>query len=149
MRCRIQSNTARRWWWSISSKEQAEDVAGACPTCGETIPEGAAECPKCLEALAVEKTEEPEVEKAPEGRNYLFYIGLILVIMGGPGIALGSWLHDLLKIPFPAGYDNWESFGWVNRMTSAGGIIVLLVGMLLLALSITRSRALHEDEDEI
>jgi hypothetical protein len=88
------------------------------------------------------------VEKTPEKRNYLFYLGLLLVIMGGPGIALGSWLHDLLKIPFPAGYDNWESFGWVNRMTSAAGIIVLLVGILVLALSITRGREKHEEEDD-
>ena len=88
------------------------------------------------------------MEKTPEGRNYLFYIGLILVIMGGPGIALGSWLHDLLKIPFPSGYDNWESFGWVNRMASAAGIIVLLAGMLALALSITRVRS-DQEEDEI
>jgi len=60
-----------------------------------------------------------------------------------------SWIHDLTKMPFPPGYDNWESFGWVNRMASAAGIIVLLVGMLALAVSITRGHPAQEDEDEI
>lgn len=126
---------------------QAEIDIEACPTCGESLPAGASECPKCGEALAVVTQDDVEMEKEPRGRNYLFYMGIILVVLGGPGIALGSWLHDLLRIPI-GNYDTFDSFGWANRMTSAGGIVILLVGMLLLAIAISRSRP-ERGEDEI
>ena len=130
----------------ISNSEQGETETVSCPTCGESIPASADECPKCGEALAVEKAEETKPEKAPKKRNLLLWVGILLVFLGGPGIAVGSWLHDFLKIPIGT-YNNFDSFGWVNRLVSAVGTIVLLVGLLVLAIAIARSGRDEDDEE--
>lgn len=104
-----------------------------CPTCGVDIPEDAVECPDCGELLDYQL--EDALEEA-ERSTTLFWIGLVLVLIGGPGIALGSWLHDLLRIPiFGEAYD---VFGWLNQLVAAAGLIVLLVGMVVLIWSMAR-----------
>ena len=75
-------------------------------------------------------------------------MGVILIIIGGPGVSLGSWLHDLLKIPFPSGYDAWEVFGWVNKLVATVGIVILVIGIVLLILSIRRERPEDFVEDQ-
>jgi hypothetical protein len=129
----------------ISKSEKGGKDEVSCPTCGESIPSSATECPKCGEAIAVETVEEPEPEKAPKKRNWLFWIGILLVLAGGPGIAVGSWLHDILHIPI--GGDAFDVFGWLNRLVAAVGTIILLVGLLVLAIAIARSGRDEDDEE--
>jgi hypothetical protein len=131
----------------ISTKGDAGASGDKCPTCGEAVPKGAKECPSCGESLAKGAVEEVEEEEGEKKLNKLFYIGLILILLGGPGIAVGSWIHDLLKINFPPGYDAWSVFGWVNKMASAVGIVMLLVGMLVLAYSILKQEPADEEEE--
>jgi len=50
------------------------------------------------------------------------------------GIALGSWLHDVLQIPVIG--DAYATFGPLNRLFAALGLLVLLVGIVLLILSL-------------
>ncbi len=114
----------------------AAEVA-ECPSCGNEVPLDAKECPNCGEIFSEDLlAAEPEATEAKPSRleKILFYGGLALVILGGPGIALGSWLHDVLRIPI--GGDAYEAFGWLNRAFAAGGLVVLLVGIVLLILSI-------------
>jgi hypothetical protein len=128
--------------------EPTDERKAACPTCGEEVDPAATECPKCGEAFAIEVAETHEdEEKGSKRLTYLFWAGLVLIILGGPGIAIGSLVHDVLKINFPAGYDSWETFGWVNRMTSAGGLILLLVGLALLVIAITKRRPEEYEEE--
>jgi len=121
-----------------------------CPSCGATVAAEATECPKCGEifeasALQVEPTKKGRKTSGRRER-LLFYAGVLLVLAGGPGIAVGSWLHDFLRIPI--GGLAFESFGWVNRLVAAVGLVILIVGIVLLILSMRLgSVAVDEDYD--
>ena len=123
--------------------ESISDEASSCPRCGEPVPANAIECPNCEEPFSPEAFE-TRASKEEKGSKRLFWLGVILVLVGGPGIALGSWLHDVLYISI-ANYDNFESFGWANRLVSAVGIIILVVGIIMLILSLPK---IHEEEEE-
>jgi hypothetical protein len=69
----------------------------------------------------------------------LFYMGIFLILLGGPGIALGSWLHDTLRIGIGE-YQAFDVFGPWNRLVAAIGLIVLIVGIVFLILSLRLSR---------
>jgi hypothetical protein len=69
----------------------------------------------------------------------LFYMGIFLILLGGPGIALGSWLHDTLRIGIGE-YQAFDVFGPWNRLVAAVGLIVLIVGIVFLILSLRLSR---------
>lgn len=120
------------------------DGESSCPMCGEPVPANAIECPNCEEPFSPEAfgQKSSDKEKAPKR---LFWLGFILVLIGGPGIALGSWLHDVLNIAI-GDYDNFASFGWANQMVSAVGIIILVVGIILLILSLPKIQS--DDEEE-
>ena len=124
-----------------------------CPTCGAVVPADAAECPKCgevfepavadLQGLADLKPDAPE-PRGLRGR-VLFYAGIAMVLLGGPGIALGSWLHDVLAIPI--GGHAFDVFGPVNKFVAAVGLVVLVVGIVFLILALRLSRPAGEDYD--
>ncbi|MBI5000126.1 MAG: hypothetical protein HZB92_01155 [Euryarchaeota archaeon] len=114
----------------MAKKGEEKGEGDFCPTCNEAVPHDATECPSCGESL------EAPGAKGKKRANVPFWVGLILIIMGGPGIALGSWLHDLLRIPIWG--DAFEVFGWVNRLVAAVGLIMMLVGMALLVWALAR-----------
>ncbi len=108
---------------------------GVCPMCGATVPQDALECPSCEEPFSPEAFE--KLDKEGKRSKFMFFLGVILVLVGGPGFAGGSYLHDLLKIPIGT-YDAFEVFGWVNRLVATVGIIILVIGIILLLLSLPR-----------
>ncbi len=122
-----------------------------CPSCGASVSADAKECPKCGEifdatALTPASGEErPEVSSRRE--RILFYAGVLLVLAGGPGIALGSWLHDLLKIPI--GGQAYEAFGWINRLVAAVGLVVLIVGIVLLIVSMRVGKSAFDEDYDV
>ena len=124
--------------------QSTSDNATSCPMCGETVPADAIECPNCEEPFSPEAFE-ASLKKEEKGSKFLFWTGLILVLVGGPGLALGSWLHDVLYIAI-ADYDNFDSFGWANQLVSSVGIIILVIGIIMLILSLPKLRP--EDEEE-
>jgi len=113
--------------------------------CGEPVPTDAIECPNCEEPFSPEAFES-RLEKEEKGSKWLFWTGVILVIVGGPGVALGSWLHDWLQIPI-SDYQNFDSFGWANKLVSSVGIIILVIGIILLILSLPKIRPDDEEEE--
>jgi len=139
-------------------KERAMSVSaealGECPSCHANVAAGAMECPRCGEPLAVEVDTLPLV--APDARGstrpsavgfrekFLFYTGIALILLGGPGIALGSWLHDILRVPV-ANYNAFDAFGSVNRLVAAVGLIVMVVGIVFFVLSLRLSRPASPD----
>lgn len=143
---------------------QSQALMAECPTCKAVVPLEATECPHCGELFEQELISEPvhstapvedapeaEVEDAPERRagfreKFLFYAGIFLILLGGPGIALGSWLHDILSIPFGE-YLAFDVFGPVNRLVTAVGLIVLIVGIVLLILSLRFARPSDVEKD--
>jgi hypothetical protein len=72
---------------------------------------------------------------------------VLLVLAGGPGIAVGSWLHDLLRIPI--GGNAFDVFGWVNRLVAAVGLVILIVGIVLLILSMRLGSAAAEEDYDV
>ncbi|HKZ90118.1 MAG TPA: zinc ribbon domain-containing protein [Thermoplasmata archaeon] len=126
-----------------------------CPSCGAEVSLEATECPRCGEMFSAETTEVEVPAKEPEKpvakkrgfrEKILFYAGVALIFFGGPGIALGSWVHDVLRIPFQE-FTAFEVFGSVNRLVSAVGLIVLIVGIVMLILSLRLTRAVEPDYD--
>lgn len=122
---------------------ETEQVA-ECPSCGAEVAIDAKECPRCGEIFS-EELLRAEPDEASEGEakpsrieKLLFFGGILLVLAGGPGLALGSWLHDALQIPFVG--DAYDAFGWLNRLFAAAGLVVLLVGIVLLILSLRMVR---------
>lgn len=144
---------------------EKEELKAQCPSCNAIISIDAKECPKCGELFADEMAEgapraasgeaaTPEfaipeaVEEVviPRRREkILFYISIVMILLGGPGMALGSWLHDVLKIPI--GGEAYEAFGWVNKLFASAGLLILIVGILLLILSLRRTAVVVEEYD--
>lgn len=127
---------------------EANNVNGSsmtCPMCGSAVPIEAVECPSCGEPFSPEAFE----VKDPRSRKsrFLFISGVLLVLIGGPGIALGSWLHDILRIAV-ANYDNFDSFGWANKLVSVVGIVILVIGIILLILSLPRGKPDKKAKDK-
>jgi len=142
----------------------SQALVAECPTCKAIVPLDAPECPQCGELFEQETASESVSSPAPareqaeaddeeEGRRpagfrekFLFYAGIFLILLGGPGIALGSWLHDVLSIPFGE-YQAFDVFGPVNRLVTAVGLIVLIVGIVLLILSLRFARPSDVEKD--
>ena len=135
---------------------QSQEVLAECPTCQASMPLEATECSRCGELFegfpgiddpaASQRSEpEPSLDESQEsGRagfreKLLFYMGIFLILLGGPGIALGSWLHDTLRIGVGE-YQAFDVFGPWNRLVAAVGLIVLIVGIVFLILSLRLSR---------
>ncbi len=143
-----------------------EEPQALCPTCNATIPLDAAECPSCGELFAEEAAESAvseatvaeaappeaitpeeveEVVTAGKREKILFYMSIVLILLGGPGIAMGSWLHDILRIPLIG--ETYEAFGWINKMFASAGLLILIVGIILLILSLRRTTVVVEEYD--
>jgi len=64
----------------------------------------------------------------------LFYAGLVLLLAGLPGLALGSLFHDTFRVEVVgSAFDAW---GWINQLFAYLGVFVGVVGIALLALSL-------------
>ena len=133
----------------------AESVEmGECPTCGSSIPLDASECPDCGEVFDLEEfgiaPGEAIVEKGGRREKLLFYLGGILILVGGPGVAMGSWVHDWFRIPFPGPeYHAYDVFGPVNRLVAMLGLIILIIGIVFLILSLRASTVVTDEDYEV
>lgn len=140
---------------------QSQALVAECPTCKAIVPIQATECPQCGELFeqeaparqlvaarpdAAESDEEGPEERTSRREKLLFYTGIVLIILGGPVIALGSWLHDVLRIGVGQ-FTNFDVFGPYNRLASAVGLIVLIVGIVFLILSLRSSRPSDVEKD--
>ncbi|HYM40526.1 MAG TPA: hypothetical protein VEY12_10390 [Thermoplasmata archaeon] len=124
----------------------------ACPICHAALPADALECPRCGESFSATPADDaetnPVTDRVPGFREkFLYYAGIALILLGGPGIALGYWMHDVLRIGF-LNYNEFDVFGPVNRLVLGVGLIVMIVGVVFLILSLRLSRPSQiEDTD--
>ncbi len=114
---------------------------GKCPVCGAEIPLDATVCPECGEEFNIEE------ETVRERSKLLIISGIIVALIGGPGFALGSYIHDIMQIDI-AGYDNFYSFGWVNRFVATAGIIITIVGLLMIIIGLRGRKEILEGPKE-
>jgi hypothetical protein len=141
----------------------SQEQLAECPTCKAVVPLDATECPRCgelfeqnapAEALPAgprsseEVPDDVESDETKTGvrEKFLFYAGIFLILMGGPGIALGSWLHDTLRIGVGE-FRAFDVFGPWNRLVTAIGLIVLIIGIVFLILSLRFSRPSDVEKD--
>src|SRR5712691_3574524 len=142
--------------------DPSQSLVAECPTCKAVVPIDAVECPECGElfeqeastpqpenaGLAGEETPaaDPAADETRTGfrEKFLFYTGIFLILLGGPGIALGSWLHDTMRISV-AEFNAFDVFGPWNRLVTAIGLIVLIVGILFLSLRFSRPSDVEKD----
>jgi hypothetical protein len=137
-------------------KNRADETSemGECPTCGSTIPLDVDECPDCGEVFDLGDMDlrpgEEIVEKGGRREKILFYLGVILILIGGPGVAMGSWLHDWFRIPFPGPeYNAYDVFGPINRFVAVLGLVVLIIGIVFLILSLRASKVVTDEDYEV
>lgn len=119
-------------------------AAAECPICRTEISPEAAECPRCGEAFVDSGSEaaplaEETARVAGRREKSLYYGGIALILLGGPGIALGSWLHDVLRVSY-LNYDAFNVFGPMNELVLAVGLITMIVGTVFVLLSLRLSR---------
>jgi len=93
--------------------------------------------PPALEKVKVEK--EVKVEKRITRERVrrdriLFYTGAIMIFLGGPIIALSSWLHDWFRVPLVG--DTYNAFGWLNVYFAVAGFIIFFVGIVIFIISL-------------
>src|SRR5438128_7655201 len=125
----------------------SQGLVAECPTCKAVVPIDAPECPQCGELFETEaptgataspssasaedsaKDDEEIKEKTGFREKFLFYAGIFLILLGGPGIALGSWLHDELRISVGE-FTAFDAFGPWNRLVTPLWLIVLIGGLV-------------------
>ncbi|HLE53828.1 MAG TPA: zinc ribbon domain-containing protein [Thermoplasmata archaeon] len=127
------------------------ETAAECPSCHAEVSLDATECPRCGELFEAEAIDAGELadgtkRKAGFREKLLFYAGIALILLGGPGIALGSWLHDVLRISV-GNYLAFDAFGGVNRLVVAVGLVVMIVGVVLFILSLRLTRPSEEERE--
>lgn len=114
-----------------------------CPTCQAGVSDDASACPRCGQPF--EPSEGSGVSAVQTGAalgsraRLLRYAGIGLILLGGPGIALGSWLHDVLRISY-LNFNSFDVFGPMNRLVLALGLIAMIAGVVLLILSLRLSQ---------
>ncbi|MFQ6128487.1 MAG: hypothetical protein ACE5QW_06255 [Thermoplasmata archaeon] len=64
----------------------------------------------------------------------LFYLGIVLVVLGGPVLSLGSFAHDMYNIPLIG--EAFHVFGWLNMTFLAVGLFLFALGVVFIALSL-------------
>src|SRR2546427_13161262 len=107
---------------------QTQGLVAECPTCQAVVPADATECPQCGEQFEPEvdsagasgnaiggdedSGDEETGQKAGRREKFLFYTGIALILVGGPGVPLGSWPHDVLRIPVEedTAFDTFRAF---------------------------------------
>jgi len=131
----------------VAKKTPSPELA-ECSSCGAKIPADAKECPQCGEIFSEElSVQAEEGGKAGRRERLMFYLGIILILMGGPGLALGSLLHDTLKIPVVG--QAYDEFGIINRIFAAVGLVILIVGVVFMILSARLAPKSIESEYDI
>ena len=66
--------------------------------------------------------------------RFLFYTGLLFLLLGGPGLTMGTFMHDSLRVPVIG--TAYGAFGWLNQAALGLGVVLLLVGIVFTALAL-------------
>jgi len=75
-----------------------------------------------------------DVESRLRRDRYLYYSGLVLLLVGIPGLLFGSWFHDIFRV-YMIG-EAFDAFGWINQMFALLGLILGILGIILLIISL-------------
>ena len=77
----------------------------------------------------------------------MFYAGIVLIVLGALGFAIGSYLHDLLHVPIIG--EAYTIFGPINVQFALVGVVLFFVGLVLFGLSLRGGSLSHEEVKRI
>ncbi|KYK26211.1 MAG: hypothetical protein AYK23_03225 [Candidatus Proteinoplasmatales archaeon SG8-5] len=118
--------------------EPAMVSSEGCPICGSklfTVESGdLVSCDDCGNVYIKKE------ELLPPEQNWKlkFWVGLIFIIIGDIGVALGSYVHNVYRWS-PLG-DLYLGYGWLDQAVGIVGVIIFILGLLLFAWSFKRDR---------
>jgi hypothetical protein len=96
---------------------------------------------------APEKDKKKVTESSLLRDRIVFYLSLVLIALGGLYFALGSYLHDLLRVPVVG--TAFTVFGPVNVLYALVGVAILFLGFALFGLSIRGGVLSHEEVEQL
>jgi hypothetical protein len=115
---------------AVSAEPEAPSVEAV-----EPVVEGPAEETVEEEAFPIEAAEAPAVDTARLRRDRaVFYVGTLLIAVGGPGLLVGSILHDAMRVPLFG--DAFEAFGSLNVTAAILGAVLLVGGIVAMGVGL-------------
>lgn len=118
--------------------ELDDEAKDGCPICGSgsfTVESGdLVSCGDCGNVYI-----RKEYGGAEQSWKWKFWVGLVFIIVGDIGVALGSYVHNVFQWS-PLGPNPYLGYGWLDQLVGIVGIVLFLVGLLLFAWSFKRER---------
>ncbi len=131
----------------LSSDQEDDMAAYSCKNCGSSYVSPNGVCMLCSTENRSWIHRHPKKEgivssRSQERREKLtMYFGLVLIVLGGPGIVAASYLHDWLSIPAPSpAFNTYEAFGPVNSFVAILGLAITVIGIFSLVVSLMISK---------
>jgi rubredoxin len=136
--------------------DSALSLDGSCPTCSpiEKAPDGSDGCPICgNKEFSVESGDlvsccecgnvyvRDEFEPPSQNWKWKFWIGLVFILVGNVGVALGSYVHNVVRWS-PLG-NMYLGYGWIDQFVGVIGIVLFILGLILFAWSFKREREIQ------
>ncbi len=119
------------------SGEAPKDTSKGCPVCGKseyTVESG--NLVSCIECGNVYVR--PQYEEKAQSWKWKFWVGLVFILFGNVGVALGSYVHNVVQwSPLGALY---LGYGWIDQFVGILGIVIFILGLILFAWSFKRDR---------
>ncbi len=114
-----------------------DEATDGCPICGSgrfTVESGdLVSCGDCGNVYI-----RKEYGGAEQSWKWKFWVGLVFIIVGDIGVALGSYVHNVVQWS-PLG-NMYLGYGWMDQLVGIVGIVLFIVGLVLFALSFKRER---------
>ena len=117
--------------------EISDEATDGCPICGSgsfTVESGdLVSCGDCGNVYI-----RKEYGGAEQSWKWKFWVGLVFIVVGDIGIALGSYVHNVLEWS-PLG-SMYLGYGFLDQLVGIVGIVLFVVGLILFAWSFKRER---------
>ncbi len=120
-----------------SPEIQSDEATDGCPICGSkmfSVESGdLVSCGDCGNVYI-----RKEYAGIEQSWKWKFWVGLVFIIIGDIGVALGSYVHNVIGWS-PLG-NLYLGYGWIDQMVGILGIVLFTIGLLLFAWSFKRER---------